>query len=82
MIRQAFEDIDADAILRTPLRGEGEDTWGWAPEKHGCYPVRSAYRLLYDEDWHLADQTRASALVDPTWKRIWKLCVPPKIRVF
>jgi hypothetical protein len=56
LIKQLFADIDAHAILRTPILGAGEDTWAWEPELHGTYTVKSAYRLLYDEQWHHADE--------------------------
>lgn len=78
LIRQTFEDIDANAVLSTPLRGIDDHSWGWVPERHGGYSVRSAYKLLYDEQCQFADQGRASVSGDPTWKRIWKMCIPPK----
>lgn len=82
LVKQSFVGIDVVAILSTPVRGGGADSWGWEPERHGCYTVRSAYRLIYDADWHQNEQTQASTSGNPTWKRIWHLCVPPKIRVF
>ena len=82
MIKHTFADIDAHAILSTPIRGTGQDIWGWEPEKHGCYSVRSAYRIVYNEHWQQAEQGRASASGDISWRRIWRLCVPLKVRVF
>lgn len=61
---------------------QSEDVWVWEPEKFGFYSVRSAYRLLDRA------RTRGGATDGPsgsgtaTWKKIWKLKVPPKIRVF
>jgi hypothetical protein len=54
----------------------GQDTWRWEPERHGCYSVRSAYRIIYNEQWQQAEQGRASSSGDISWKRIWRLCVP------
>jgi hypothetical protein len=82
LIKHLFADIDALAILRTPIRGAGEDSWAWEPELYGNYSVKSAYRHLYEEEWHQGDQGIASSSGDLTWKRIWCLCVPPKVRVF
>ena len=82
VIRQNFANIDAQAILRTPIRGTGEDFWAWEPERHGCYTVKSAYRCIYNEKWQSDEQERASTSGDLTWKQIWRLCVPPKVRVF
>lgn len=42
LIKHLFADIDAHAILRTPVRGAGEDCWAWEPELHGSYTVKSA----------------------------------------
>jgi hypothetical protein len=77
IIKSIFLPIDARAILRIPVRPQEEDWWAWEPEKHGEYTVKSAYRML------AAPQTfQASASGDESWKRIWKLQVPPKVKVF
>jgi len=74
--------IDADAILRTPIRGRGEDVWAWEPEKHGFYSVKSAYKLLDIARQQLQDEAPVGTSGDDTWRRIWKLDVPPKVKVF
>lgn len=51
-------------------------------EKHGVYSVKSAYRLL-DSNRFIGNATDLpSASENEVWKLIWKLKVPPKIRVF
>jgi hypothetical protein len=82
LIKHQFVDVDAHAILCTPIRGAGEDFWSWELEVHGHYSVKSAYRHIYSKQWHQSDQRAASSSGDQTWKRIWQLCVPPKVRVF
>lgn len=82
LTKQIFFDVDANAILSTPIKGFGDDVWAWEPERHGLYTVRSAYRKLYDAQNHQMDGGAASSSVEKTWKRIWDLCVPPKVRVF
>jgi len=52
LVRQVFFLVDAEAILRTPIRGRGDDIWAWELEKHGMYSVRSAYRLLENQRLH------------------------------
>lgn len=47
LIRDTFLLIDANTILRIPIRQQDEDWWAWEPEKHGVYSVKSAYRKLY-----------------------------------
>lgn len=82
LIKQVFIDVDAHAILSTPVRGRGDDVWAWGPERNGIYTVRSAYRQLYDDQCRPSEEHRASSSGDIIWLRIWKLSVPPKIRVF
>ena len=82
LVKQNFVEFDAQAILRTPIRGSGEDTWAWEPERHGTYTVKSAYRRSYELKWHQTESERASSSDGSIWNRIWKLCVPPKVRVF
>jgi hypothetical protein len=82
LIRQVFFNVDARAILCTPIRGQGNDAWAWVPERHGLYMVRSAYRRLYDDNNQPVNDGGASTSDEKTWKRIWGLCVPPKVRVF
>jgi hypothetical protein len=77
VIRAIFLPIDARAILRIPVRLQEEDWWAWEPEKHGEYTVKSAYsKIATTQDSH------ASTSGDNSWKRIWKLQVPPKVKVF
>ena len=60
------------------MRGLGDDVWAWEPEGHGLYTVRS----LCDEQCRQLEEHRASSSGNITWTRIWKLSVPPKVRVF
>lgn len=82
LIKQVFADVDAHAILRIPVRGAGDDPWAWEPEVRGFYSVKSAYRCLYDERYHQGANDIASTSGDLTWSHIWRLCFPPKVRVF
>jgi hypothetical protein len=77
---------DADAIIGIPLRHNGgEDFLAWAHEKSGIYSVRSAYRAIVTkgqaDDMARSDAPPSSSTTD-VWKRLWKLCVIPKVRVF
>ncbi|KAM0903185.1 hypothetical protein ACQ4PT_018813 [Festuca glaucescens] len=78
--------IDAGEVLkiRPSVRLE-EDVLAWALEKHGVYSVRSAYRLLKQEQTASAmDSSREAGTSgdNKVWSSTWKLNVPPKIRVF
>lgn len=51
------------------------------------YTVKSAYHLLSDASmqrrYHGQSRSGSSADIDnPTWKKLWKLKIPPKVRVF
>lgn len=81
LIWNCFISVDADAILKIPVTTRMTDIWSWEPEKHGIYSVKSAYKLLYNvkQEQNMAEQGTSS---DDSWKRIWKLDVPPKVKVF
>lgn len=81
LIRQVFIPIDADAILRIPLRIQEDDRWAWEPEKHGEFSVKSAYRKLAAVHEQV-DSAAPGGSGDDSWARIWKLDVPPKVKVF
>jgi hypothetical protein len=59
------------------------DVLAWAHERHGQYSVKSAYRLLKIEQTEMADSREAlGSSASAHWSTLWKLEVPPKVRVF
>ena len=57
----------------------------WAFEKHGTYSVRSAYRLLKQEQTAAAMALMGESSGSESaqcWSTLWKMEVPPQIRVF
>jgi hypothetical protein len=62
-----------------------EDVLAWAFEKNRVYSARSAYRMVKDDQ---AAAARASGNETSGsndglfWNAVWKLQVPPKVRVF
>lgn len=71
-------------ILKIKLpRAPMQDTIAWHYEKTGIFSVRSAYRLA--TSIHLfPDRVGSSSTPDgarKVWKKLWKLNVPPKVRV-
>lgn len=61
----------------------GEDFWAWEKERHDNYSVKSAYRLQEDvRKQQDGDQSAPGASEERQWKLIWKLDVPPKVKVF
>ena len=87
LIQDTFIAPDADAILNIPLRrGGGDDFQAWAHERSGIYSVKSAYRALVNQNERIAlDEgtvTNTSQTNEQMWKKLWKLKVLPKVRVF
>jgi len=65
LVRRSFVEPEAAEILKIkPRMSLSSDVRAWAFEKHGQYSVRSAYRLLKDEQAATAmaatGETRAS----------------------
>lgn len=81
LIRTIFFPVDAEAILRTPTRLQQCDMWAWEPERHGHYSAKSAYRIVENAKAR-PDTDEAAGSGDESWKKLWKLSVPPKVRVF
>lgn len=81
-IMQSFIPVDAAAILRTPVRTQHDDVWAWEPEKHGVYSVKSAYRLLDLNRIRNNEVQSEGGSGNTCWLKLWKLKVPPKIKVF
>lgn len=86
LVRQSFVPLDAEEILKIkPGVNMEADMEAWALERNGLYTVKSAYRLLKDEQaaGAMAKSGEVQASVDgSSWKLVWKLNVPPKVRVF
>jgi hypothetical protein len=82
LINQIFFPVDVVAILKIPLRTSSEDCLAWEPEKHGLYSVKSAYKLLFTGRQQESGDIQASSSGDPVWRKLWKIEVPPKVRVF
>jgi hypothetical protein len=86
LVRASLSAFDADAILRMkPGSRLDEDIEAWAFEKNGVFSVRSCYRMLKHENDQKEDFDRnetSSTGDNNWWKCVWKLKVPPKIRIF
>jgi hypothetical protein len=79
-----FIEADVQAVKRVPLGRSAADVWAWSGEKHGLYTVKLAYRVLADLETlqrQFKEGVRA-LLNNPIWKRLWRMKVPPKVRVF
>lgn len=86
LVREVFNVCDATEILKLrPGPRMEEDVVAWNFEKYGLYSFRAAYRLLkaaqsQEEASKLSEAGSSSDRL--LWKRLWRVNVPPKIRIF
>lgn len=86
-IRKVREIIDPSSVLQvlqTPLRWtDGNDVLIWPHSKSGEYTVKSGYHIIRGMEQTDANTASTSFDIDKrTWKIIWHLNVPQKIKVF
>ena len=85
-MRDSFVPWDAEEILKIKAGVRMvEDTVVWNYERTGIYSVRSAYRLLKADERQKeasAGNESGSSYADGIWNKLWKLKIPPKIRIF
>jgi hypothetical protein len=89
LLAEHFIPMDIEAICSISLNTQHlEDLWAWHYEKSGVLSARSVYRLLVDmkkrkEDW-LDERSAGSntARYGKLWKKLWKVQIPPKLRMF
>ncbi|KAL2939333.1 hypothetical protein RDABS01_000165 [Bienertia sinuspersici] len=78
VLREVFLPIDIERIRNVPISARfPEDVMYWKGSNDGVFRVREAYRWAIMED-----QAACSNGSDPIWAKIWKLKVPPKVRLF
>jgi hypothetical protein len=80
IIHQTFYPHEAKQICSIPITcSDQEDFLSWQGTKDGIYSVRSGYQAIME--WQNNNQTHSSSTHNednPKWKKLWKLCVPPK----
>lgn len=85
-VRRSFMALEAAEVMKIKLSTRlQEDVLAWAFENHGIYSVRSAYRLLKEDQTAAAMATAGETMAsgdDRSWRQVWKLNVPLKVRVF
>ena len=85
LLSRYFVAADVEEIMKIRASPRLDDDFlAWAPEKHGVFTVRSAYRLAFDE---LHQGPVASSSSAPTggrecWKFIWNCGATPTIANF
>jgi hypothetical protein len=87
ILRENLIPMDMEVVLKIPLsRYNMEDVNAWAYERSGVYSLRSTYKLLKDIQMADADHVEGNSLISGGpglwWKHLWKMKVPPKVRIF
>ncbi|XP_074326550.1 uncharacterized protein LOC141664498 [Apium graveolens] len=77
LIRDIFDDRDAEIIMGIPLHVNELDKWYWRREKLGIYSVKSAYTIIQENNPYQDDYGDTGF-----WRRLWNLKVPPKVKTF
>ncbi|CAI9785388.1 unnamed protein product [Fraxinus pennsylvanica] len=54
----------------------------WSLERNGCFSVRSCYRMIYNHIGQQLAGTSKGSTDKLLWKHLWKMKVPPKVKVF
>jgi ribonuclease HI len=85
LVRDIFWEEDANIILAMPLY-EGMDDWpAWHPDPKGFFSVKSAYALGTRVRDNLNCVDASTSISMPTsfeWKKIWRMNVANKVKVF
>ncbi|GLT34775.1 hypothetical protein SLA2020_092720 [Shorea laevis] len=80
-LHDCFNDEDCREILKIPM-GECADQLVWHYDKYGRFTVKSAYLLTLQVVHEPSMHSDSTILTSSEWKQLWKLKIPPKIRVF
>ncbi|CAN1831409.1 Putative ribonuclease H protein At1g65750 [Linum perenne] len=65
--------VDCVSGMSPPRPDRREDGWSWGAEQSGMFSIRSAYKLILDND---------ELPITDSWKSIWKWSGPNRIRHF
>lgn len=80
--RECFCGFDANAILSTRVNGHGEDFWSREPERTMTSSLSGLpIDRLQEQRRRQEDDVGVPNTSSNDWKVIWKLEVPPKVRV-
>jgi hypothetical protein len=86
VVWDTFVPRDATEILKLKLGVHmNDDVLAWGAERHGIFTVHSCYKLLKKENEQkevVAGGEVSTSNQSIWWKKLWKLRVPPKIRIF
>ena len=85
LVKDTFWKEDAKIILSIPLFEDMEEYVAWHPGPKGLFSVKSAYALgirIRDQTAGPNASTSCAATCSFDWKKIWKMNVANKVKVF
>ena len=83
MLQQYFLSFKADRVKSIPLCWTvQDDCLIWPAGGNGEYSVKSGYKILCEDKDSGAASSSDRSEQDLFWKRIWRLCLPNKIKLF
>ena len=78
LVNDIFSPRDRALIQKIHLSlSEEADKWQWVDDVKGVYTVKNGYRCLTK---NRSQQARFAGLIN--WKSLWRLQIPPKVRIF
>lgn len=77
LVRDIFDDRDANLILSIPVSRADDDVWFWRKDKLGHYTVKSAYGVAKEV---VSGNTACN--ISNFWHKIWNLQIPLKVKHF
>ncbi|GKV17774.1 hypothetical protein SLEP1_g28235 [Rubroshorea leprosula] len=80
-LNACFSSEECQEILKIPI-GAGFDSLVWHLDKYGRFSIKSAYLLAFNTIHEPSMDSNNMPLSPIEWKHLWKLKVPPKVRVF
>lgn len=81
LIRFLFIPVEAESIMDITLNRRGcSDSRIWTGSTNGIYSVKASYFL--EAKGFDPPQFQSSHSLQAWWKLLWKLCIPPKVKVF
>lgn len=85
LVRELFWPQDVNTILALPLFEDFEDSWAWHFAGNGQFSVKTAYRMIRDNQHRQARRQVGGASMHVnkfSWGSIWKIQCPARIRHF
>ena len=84
LIRASFISFEADTILKIPLSHTlPKDKIIWIKNRRGKFLVKSAYHIGHNMiESNDRGESSSGDSCKPLWKRLWRLNLPAKIKVF